>query len=483
MMKILLHILVVLIIVLNGHHADAIDNKKKPNIIFIFADDQAYNTIHALGNKEIKTPNLDKLVESGTTFTHNYNMGAWAGAVCVASRTMLNTGRSVWRAKELNTVFQKEDSLAITQTWGNLLKQAGYDTYMTGKWHIQADIDKCFDYIGTKRYGMPKQTKAGYNRPMDENDKNWLPWDAKHGGYWQGGQHWSEVVGDESIDFIEQAKGREHPFFMYVAFNAPHDPRQSPKEYVDMYPLDKISVPDNYQPLYPEKDDIGCGKNLRDEKLAPFPRTEYAVKVNRQEYYAIITHMDHQIGRILDALEKSGQKDDTYIFYTADHGLACGEHGLLGKQNMYDHSMRSPLIVIGPDVPEGKRKEVDVYLQDIMPSTLEIAGLEKPAYVEFNSLMPLITNRRKKGNYDAIYGSYKELQRMVRADDYKLIVYPKAQKVKLFNLKKDPLEMKNLASNQKYQKKIKELFGQLLQLQQEMDDALDLTAVFPELLN
>ena len=126
---------------------------------------------------------------------------------------------------------------------------------------------------------------------------------------------------------------------MYIAFNAPHDPRQAPKKYVDMYPTDKIKIPKSFLKEHPLKEEIGSGKGLRDEKLAPFPRTKHAVQVNRREYYAIITHMDFQIGRILDHLDKTGQADNTYIFFTADHGLSVGHHGLLGKQNLYDHSV------------------------------------------------------------------------------------------------------------------------------------------------
>ena len=114
--------------------------------------------------------------------------------------------------------------------------------------------------------------------------------------------------------------------------------------------------------------------------LTPFPRTEYAVKVNRQEYYAIVTHMDKQIGIILDELEKSGKADNTYIFFTSDHGLAVGEHGLLGKQNMYDHSIRVPFIVTGPDIPANKEVSAGIYYQDVMASSLDIAGVEKPDY-------------------------------------------------------------------------------------------------------
>ena len=115
-----------------------------------------------------------------------------------------------------------------------------------------------------------------------------------------------------------------------------------------MYPVENITLPVPFLAEYPYKDSIGCGRSLRDEKLAPFPRTENAVKVNRREYYAIITHMDAQIGRILDGLEKSGMANNTYIVFSADHGLGCGHHGLLGKQNMYDHSIRVPWIIAGP---------------------------------------------------------------------------------------------------------------------------------------
>ena len=165
---------------------------------------------------------------------------------------------------------------------------------------------------------------------------------------------------------------------------------------------------------------------LRDESLAPFPRTEYAVKVNRQEYYAIITHMDAQIGRILDKLKETGQDENTYIFFSADHGLAVGQHGLLGKQNMYDQSLRPPMIVVGPKVPKGRKKIWLVYLQDIMPTAIEYAGGQVPAYVEFNSLKSFIEGEQSQSNYPEVYGAYMDLQRMIRIDDYKLIVYPYA---------------------------------------------------------
>ncbi len=457
------------------------EQKQKPNIIFIFADDQCYNTINALGNKEVITPNLDKLVADGVTFTHAYNMGGWNGAVCIASRTMMNTGRFLWRAKKH---VPDLDSLAQNgMMWGNLMQKAGYDTYMTGKWHIATKAQNCYNHVVHVRPGMPNQTPQGYNRPLSPSDTTWRPWDKKYGGFWKGGKHWSEVLKEDAVTFIDSAAKKDKPFFMYLAFNAPHDPRQSPKRFVDMYPLENISVPETFLPEYPYKEEMGAGKKLRDERLAPFPRTKYAVKVNRQEYYAIITHMDYQIGQILDALKKSGKLDNTYIFFGADHGLACGNHGLMGKQNMFDHSMRPPMIVIGPDLPKDKKVDADVYLQDIMATALDIAEVEKPPYVEFHSLLPLAKGEQTKGNYDEIYGAYINYQRMIRKDGFKLIAYPRANKVLLFDLKKDPLEMNDLSENPEYTAKVKKLFDDLLKLQKNMDDTLNLKPLYNVVVN
>lgn len=451
----------------------------KPNILFIFADDQSYNTIHALGNDEILTPGLDRLVEEGLTFTHAYNMGAWHGAVCVASRTMLNTGEYLWRARRHEKTIKQ--MARERKLWSQLMEDAGYETYFSGKWHVKVKPDSIFNHVVHIRPGMPKATPEGYNRPVEGVKDKWSPSDTIFGGFWEGGKHWSEVLGDDAVAYIELASRENKPYFMYLAFNAPHDPRQSPKEYLNMYPLENIDVPKNFLQEYPYKDQMGCGEKLRDERLAPFPRTEYAVKVNRQEYYAIITHMETQIARIIEALEKSGKKDNTYIFFTADHGLACGNHGLMGKQNMYDHSMRPPLIVVGPDVPKNKKTDIDVYLQDIMATSLDLAGISRPEYVEFNSLLPIIRGKQKHGIYDAVYGAYMDLQRMIRADGYKLIVYPEAGITLLFDMNKDPLEMNDLSGNENYQEIKTELFKKLLDLQVEMADSLDLRKTFPDL--
>ena len=451
---------------------------KRPNILFIFSDDQCFDALGALGNDQVQTPNLDRMVRSGLTFTHAYNMGSWSPAVCVASRTMLNTGRFLWRAEAVYGTAEQERQAG--RWWPLLFKSAGYDTYMTGKWHVRADAERSFDYVTHVRPGMPNQTPEGYHRPIDGQPDAWSPYDTRFEGFWKGGKHWSEVLADDAEAFLQQAAQRDNPFFMYLAFNAPHDPRQAPKPYVDRYPLENLELPANFLPEYPFNEAMGSGRRLRDERLAPFPRTEFAVKVNIQEYLAIITHMDTQIGRILDALQRTGKADHTYVIFTSDHGLAVGQHGLMGKQNMFDHSIRVPLIVTGPDIPKNQRVDGDVYFQDVVPTTLQWAGVEVPDFVEFRSLMPIVRGQREK-NYDAIYGAYLQRQRMVRQDGYKLILYPTIGRVRLFHVQSDPAETVDLADDPKHQATVKRLFASLLTLQQETDDRLDLKAAFPDL--
>jgi choline-sulfatase len=458
--------------------AFALQAAPKPNVLFLLADDQCFETIRALGHTDIETPNLDRLVRRGTTFTHAYNMGSWSGAVCVASRTMLVTGRTVWRANAIYNATDKERQAGVL--WPQLMAQAGYRTCFTGKWHIQTDASKCFDVARHIRAGMPKTVPESYNRPLAGTPDPWSPFDRSLGGFWEGGKHWSEVVADDTVDYLREAKESRKPFFIYAAFNAPHDPRQSPKEFVDRYPLDRIALPRNFLPEYPHADAIGCSHKLRDENLAPMPRTELAVKTHRREYYALITHLDTQIGRILDALEQSGQAGNTWIFFTADHGLAVGHHGLFGKQNMYDHSLRVPFLVAGPGVKAGEKIAAPIYLQDVMATALDLAGAPRPAHVEFQSLRPLLRGEQSPAARPAIYGGYLELQRAVIHDGWKLIAYPRARVTRLYHLAADPDEMADLAAAPEHARRKADLFQRLLRLQRELDDPLDLAAAFPD---
>jgi len=156
-----------------------------------------------------------------------------------------------------------------------------------------------------------------------------------------------------------------------------------------------------------------------------------------------------------------------------------GHHGLIGKQSMYDHSMRPPLLAAGPGIPAGKRKDMEVYLQDIMPTVIEYAGGEVPDWVEFHSLKPLIEGENRDSNYPEVYGAYMDLQRMIRMEDYKLIVYPRAGVVRLFDLVQDPEEKFDLAGASRQQERVRSMFDKLVETQAEMGDTLKLDpAVF-----
>ena len=479
------------------------ESHAQPNIVFIITDDQSYSAVGALGNDLIQTPNIDRLAARGTTFTHAYNMGGWNGAICTASRAMIISGRSLWRANEFRKKWIDKDEEALSQTWGRMMKEAGYQTYMTGKWHVNAPAAEVFDLALNVRPGMPGDAwehhemmdkirndvkddesnlaevmPLGYFRPKNEMDQSWIPYDTVHGGFWEGGLHWSEVIKNDAFQFIETAKKSSDPFFMYLAFNAPHDPRQAPKEFLDIYPIESIPLPESYLPEYPYRNEMGNDPTLRDEVLAPIPRSPYAVRKHIQEYYAIITHLDEQIGAITKKLEREGVMDNTIIFFTSDHGLSVGKHGLLGKQSMFDHSMRVPLIIAGKDIPKGGVIHNDVYLQDVMATSLELAGITRPDFLDFHSFLDLAKGMTDKHHYDGIYGAYMNLQRMIRKDGYKLILYPDIQKKLLFDLDSDPEETTNLATDQNYNRIQEKLFQDLLVLQEEFDDDLNLDSIY-----
>jgi len=465
-------------------------HESRPNFLFIFADDQTYRSIGGLNNTEVQTPTLDKLVEQGTVFTHCFNQGAWGGAVCVASRAMLNTGQYIYHAQQ---------NIGESPLWAETFTKAGYETFLTGKWHNGDNTAlKSFKYIKSIGKGM-FETKGGmegpgYHRPTPDNN-SWKPWDRELEGHWTPPvrdmitdttgnvfgevyipeKHTSELYADNAIEFLQTtARQSDNPFFMYVAFNAPHDPRQSPKEFVDRYPPGKIALPETFMPEHP----FDQGDNrLRDEILAPFPRTEEVVKVHRGEYYAIISHMDEQIGRILEALKASGKADNTYVIFSADHGLAMGEHGLMGKQNQYDHSIRVPMIFMGPSIAKGRQVKSMVYIHSLFATTCEIAGIQVPPTVEFPSIKSLL-HGETEGIHPFIYGSYRNFQRMARDEKYKLIVYPHVEEVQLFDLETDPLELQNLMGTPVGKTESDRLFGELKALQQMVGDTLKIEKFF-----
>jgi len=211
--------------------------------------------------------------------------------------------------------------------------------------------------------------------------------------------------------------------------------------------------------------------NCRDENLAAWPRTESVIRDQLAEYYGMITHLDGQIGRILQALKETGLADNTIIIYSADNGLALGSHGLMGKQNVFEHSMRVPLIVVGPGIPAGKSTRAFTYLLDVFPTVCDVTGITGPADLEGESLRPLWEGKKQKIR-DSVFFPFLKVQRAVRDERWKLIAYPKAGVLQLFDMQNDPDEMHNLIDAPEHKAETKRLLKLMKEWQAKSGDTV-----------
>ena len=194
----------------------------------------------------------------------------------------------------------------------------------------------------------------------------------------------------------------------------------------------------------------------RDEGLAPWPRTRSVVSDQLCEYYGLVTHLDLQVGRILKALKDSPHSDNTYVIYTADHGLAMGSHGLLGKQNIYEQSMKCPLIISGPDINAGQTSQSFTYVHDLYATVCDFAGVKQPTGIDSLSLASVISGDSKKIR-DSLFLPFQDNQRSVNDGRWKLHIYPQINHRLLFDLESDPHEMINLADSPEQQNRILQL--------------------------
>ena len=427
----------------------------KPNILFLFADDQRADTIAAYGNPHIKTPNLDRLVAAGFSFRGNYVMGGNSGAVCVPSRAMLMSGKTWFNVDTA--------SLKGARLLPEVLQENGYVTFGTGKWHNgQSSWLRAFQRGKTIMFGgMSDHTKV----PVRD-----LGSDGKLTDQRTGEKFSSELFADSAIEFLLNHNGRK-PFFAYVAFTAPHDPRQPPLSYREPYYRNLPPLPANFLPQLPF--DNGMMNGGRDENLGAWPRTEAMIRDQLAEYYGLITHMDEQIGRILAALKQSGQADNTIIIFAADNGLALGSHGLLGKQSVFEHSMRVPLILAGPGIPQGKSSRAFTYLLDIFPTLCDTIGIPPPPGLEGESLRSLWEGKKERIR-DSLFLPFIQIQRAVREERWKLIAYPKIGYLQLFDLQNDPHETTNLVERAEYAGHVPRLLKLMKQWQAKVGDTLEL---------
>ena len=411
---------------------------EKPNILFLFADDQRADAIGIAGNEHIKTPVIDELSESGIRFSNAYVMGSHHGAVCAPSRAMLMTGKSLFRVY---------DNLEGEVTMPMYFMHNGYETFGTGKWHNTAKSFEASFQFGENVFldGMSNHFAVPC-RQLGENGELSKPMNKGYS---------TDLFSEAAIRYIQKyAKGnREKPFFCYVAFTAPHDPRSPREDYIGMYDAADIPLPVNFKELHPF---IFDDMNVRDETLAPWPRTPEIIRASIADYYALISHLDKSVGDIIATLRKSGLSDNTIIIYAADNGLAIGSHGLLGKQNLYEHSIRVPFIISGPGIPKNQVKDALVYLYDIFPTLAVLTGLPEPADTDGKSLVPVIHNKQP-GVRNSIYTAYRNTVRAIRQDNWKLIWYPQRNHMQLFDLKNDAAELSNLVAAPEYREKAKRM--------------------------
>jgi arylsulfatase A-like enzyme len=429
----------------------------RPNVIFFLSDDQRADTIAALGNRHIQTPNLDRLVRRGTAFTRACYMGSMSGAVCVPSRAMLMTGRTVFRATEPPSAGLISKDLLM---WPEVFRKAGYLTAGIGKWHNDtASYNRAFTTGGPTFFGGMANHRSVPVHDYDASGR--YPRSRRRTGHGFS----TELFADAAVEFLRERSKK--PFVLYVAFTVPHDPRTHPTNST-AYAPSEIPLPPNFLPDHP----FDNGEmNVRDEQLLPRPRASDAVRDELARYYGLITHMDAQIGRVLAALAETRQEDNTIVVFAADNGLALGSHGLLGKQNLYEHSVRVPLVLAGPGIPQGRTSDALCYLHDLAPTLCELAGLRPPATFEGISLVPILDNPAAPGR-PSIFCAYKDVQRSVRDDQWKLIWYPKLNRTQLFDLKADPHEMTDLAASPDNADVIARLRGVLASWQRKVNDPL-----------
>lgn len=443
-------------------------SQRAKNVLVIYSDDQTHNTIHALGNDKIRTPNLDKLAQQGLAFMQAHVMGGHQGAVCVPSRAMMLTGRYVNRLPGDGSVIP--DSIVSLP---EVLQQKGYSTFHTGKWHSdKASHNRLFKSGDNIFFG-------GMHFPKDGGQEHPGVFHYDPTGIYPATQRWNsdtfstELYADAAIRFLSSKEARAKPFYCYVAFTSPHDPRTPPKKYADLYQPEKMTLPPNFLPQHPfDNGDL----NVRDEQLIPHPRTREDVKREIALYYGMISEMDAQVGRIMKALDDAGLRENTIIVFAGDNGLAVGQHGLVGKQSLYEHSIRVPMIISGPGIPKNTRTDAFAYLSDISPTLYDYLGINPPATVEAKSLMPVVNNP-KTSVRSSIYNVYGHWSRSIKsADGFKLILYnvKGVSTTQLFDLKKDPWEMRDLSNEKSYAEKIRQLRSLLKQEMRDAHDDLDI---------
>ncbi len=469
---------------------------ERPNIVFLFSDDHAAHAISAYqqslnyGVKLPPTPNLDRLARDGMLFVNSFV----TNSICGPARATVLTGQY----GHLNGVMANNEPIhPTTVTFPKLMHDAGYQTALFGKWHLRTNPE------GFDRYEILAGQGPYYNPVLHTGDDS-----VRYTGYTL------DVVTDRAVKWLNETRDKSKPFLMMLTFNAPHrwwDPgpgqlsmyrdttfeipktfwddgsgRASPgkdpemKIALDLVPRDlKLEPPNNldsaqlaiWKAAYSSEND-----KLRESKPTGDALARWKYQRFIADYMRVISALDGQVGRVLAELEKAGLSKNTIIVYSSDQGFFLGDHGWFDKRWMYEESLRTPLIVKWPGVvsPGSRNKDLVMNL-DLAETFLDIAGVKKPASMQGESIVPLLRGSTPKTWRDAIYYQYFEYpgwhavrrQYGVRTQRYKLIHYYEKNEWELFDLEKDPEEMKSVAGEKSYAAVRSELEGKLAALRKQ----------------
>ena len=464
-MRWLLAIVIASVSASSVHPSERQGPAKRPNILLLLSDDQRPDAIGALGNELINTPNLDELARSGTVFTR----ATCANPICTPSRAEIISGCTSFRNGVLDFGRQIKPELAL---WPQTMLDAGYHTWFVGKWHNRGkpSVHGFEDTLGLFGGGGGQWWKdqVDWKGSSITGYRGWIFQTEDGKKFPEKGVGLTADISAEfanaAIEFIERKT--EKPWFLQVSFTAPHDPLIMPTGFESMYEAAAMTLPKNFLSEHPFDHGNFDG---RDEKLLPWPRKPELVREVIAMYYAVISHMDQQIGRIIQLLRDTNQIGNTIIIFSSDHGLGVGSHGLRGKQSMYEHTVGVPLIFHGPGIPKGAQRDAQCYLRDLFPTTCELAGIKIPKTVEGRSLASVLAGK-EKSVYDEIYGYFRDKQRMIRSDRWKLVHYPHLDKYQLFDLANDPDELKNVVEEAEFQAVATDLKARLRRWQTKVGD-------------
>ena len=439
----------------------------RPNVLLLVSDDQRPDTLGILKQSVVKTPHLDRLARRGTLFTR----AVCPNPICTPSRAEILTGCSGFR----NGVFDFGRVIdPRLPTWAQTMRSAGYRTAYVGKWHNNGrpslhgyEQSRGLYSGGGGRWWKPQKDAngrdvTGYRGWVFQTDEGQKMPDQGIGLT----PDISRRFADAAIEVITSKD--DSPFFLHVNFTTPHDPLIWPPGFEDMYAPERIPLPRNFLPEHPF--DHG---NLRgrDERLLPWPRTAHDVKDELAVYFAVISYMDQQIGRILESLNKTEQAENTIVVFTSDHGLAIGSHGLRGKQNMYEHTIGVPLIMAGPGVPVHETCKAQIYLRDLYPTICDLTGIAIPDAIEARSVAPVLRGEAA-AIHKRVFCYFRDSQRMIRDDRWKLIHYPRLNRYQLFDLVNDRWERNDLSGDPQHADQLDAMKRQLVDEQRRMGDPL-----------